>query len=158
MESDTKTLYGVLIGLVQNKRVYLSRRLKVQLYPGKWQLINGHIRTGEEQSADASVRIVERDTGLKLDRNRFHYVHSVFIKEINEFYYVHLVHLKEDETPVSTENTVVSALKSFKIADAVVLDVIPSVRSILKRLNASLVVYESKMKRLEKYGERISQK
>jgi ADP-ribose pyrophosphatase YjhB (NUDIX family) len=139
---EPRTLYGAAIGLFKGKEVYLSRRIDTPLFPKKWQFLNGRLK-GIEQSQDGAVRIVEEQTGIKVDKSRLHYINSVTIAESGEFYYVYLVHLQDSEIPVNTDNKYRSDWKLFNLTAASVLDLVPGIRHILKKLNKCLIKVEA---------------
>ena len=134
-------LYGVAVALVKDKRVFLSRRMNTVILPKKWQFINTRI-TGIEQSQDSAVRVVEDETGVKLSKDRLYYTSYLSLPQLKEYYYLYLVGLRADETPIEIKNNFRSSWRSFKIDDALVLDVIPGIREILKKMSVSLKAWE----------------
>ena len=139
------TRYGAAIGLIKGKEVYLSRRIDTPLFPKKWQFANGRLK-GQEQSQDSAVRIVEEQTGIKIGKDRLYYLRAVTIPDSNEFYYIYLVHLQDSETPINVDNKYFSDWKLFNLTAAGVLDLVPGIRTILRKLNKSLLKVEAEQK------------
>jgi ADP-ribose pyrophosphatase YjhB (NUDIX family) len=140
--TDTpKTIYGTAIGLFDGKEVYLSRRIDTPLYPKKWQFVNARLKASEQSQAGA-IRVVEDQTGIQLTNDRLCYVHAITIADTNEFYYVYLVHLRPGEKPINSDTKYRSEWKKFKLENAVVLDLVPGVRTILRKLLRCLIKVE----------------
>ena len=131
----TKTKYGAAIGLIKGDEIFLSRRVDTPVFPKKWQFANGRLR-GEEDSKDAATRIVEEQTGIYIAKPRLHFLHSIQVTETAEFYYLFLLHLNEGEVPMI--QTIYwkhySDWKSFKLEKAVVLDLVPGIRTPIRKL------------------------
>lgn len=147
------TQYGVAVAIVssEDKEVYLSRRIDTPLFPKKWQIVNGRLRVNE-QSSEAALRVIERETGMKLGtEKRLHAVDPISLSEINCFYYVYLLALKNGETPDLKENKFRSEWRKFKLGNAVVLDLIPGTRSIINHLLKSYMKYNiEKSKKIQR--------
>jgi len=144
--NNQKTFYGVAVVLEKNKQLYLSRRSEnMAIFPKKWQFVNGRLG-GSEISIKSGIRHVEEQTGIKLDQGRLVHAALMNIDEINECYYIYLVHLKESETPVNTNQRLRSDWRLFPLESAVVLDVIPCIRDIIKKLNKNLIKFETMQK------------
>ena len=142
--SDKSTKYGVAIGLVNGKELYLSRRSEKVVFGKKWQLINGRLR-GSETSKEAALRLVWEHTNIPMSTLRFHDVGNIHLAESHEFYYVYLVHLRADEKPVETTDHERwrGPWRSFPLDRAVVLDLVPGVRNVIKKLYKSLKKVEA---------------
>lgn len=145
--SDTpiSTRYGVAIGLVYGKEIYLSRRTEtVVAFPKKWQFINGRMH-GTEQSKTAAIRLVEQQAGIFLEENRLHPMPHIEIPNSGEFYYVYFVHLTENEKPATDDinERCRGPWKQFPIEKAAILDVVTGIRPILRNLQAALKRVES---------------
>lgn len=138
IDDKPKTLYGAAIGLFKGDEVILSRRIDTPKFPKKWQFCNGRLR-GQEQSQDAAIRIVKEQTGIQLDKKQLHYINSISLAESHEFYYVYLVHLKDDEKPTNTDTKYRSNWRQFKLGNACVLDLVPGIRNILRKLLSCLI-------------------
>jgi len=139
---STQTLYGAAVLLVKDKQVYLSRRTEKVMFPKKWQFINGRLQH-LEQSMGAALRLVYEQTGIKIeDKKRLHFTRTVDVESTNEFYYVYLINLNKYETPVNTCERWRGDWRLFKMESAVVLDVVPGIRGILKGLHRGLTKYE----------------
>jgi len=133
------TTYGVAVGLVKDRGIYLSRRIDTPLFPKKWQFVNGAMKQGENGHT-ASIRIAQDQTGLIIAGSKLHYIGSITIDAADEFYFVYLVHLKEHEVPTNNNGvTDRSDWKLFKMNAAVVLDLVPGLRHILFKLNKALL-------------------
>jgi 8-oxo-dGTP pyrophosphatase MutT (NUDIX family) len=135
------TRYGVAIGLVKDKEIYLSRRAEVVMFPKKWQFVNGRMR-GAELSRDAAVRIIESETGIVINKERLHDTGTLTVDESGEFYYVYLVHLNEGECPSISSETFHGAWRAFPLPSAVVLDLVPGLRKVLRGLYRALTTVE----------------
>ena len=151
--SDTPTRYGVVVGLVKGTEIYLSRRTdeKKYAFPKKWQFVNGYLKETLEISIEAAHRETLRETGLDIHKSRFYYLNSITVG--NEFYYIYLVHLNENESPVEIDEKIFghSNWKAFPLDKAVVLDLVPCLRTILRKLLKTLAVAErGKMKETQK--------
>ena len=153
--SDTATRYGVVVGLVKGTEIYLSRRIddKKFAFPKKWQFLNGYLKETLEISIEAAHRTVLEETGINIHKNRFYFLNSITVGK--EFYYIYLVHLKDDETPIEIDEKVFghSNWKAFPLDKAVVLDLVPCLRTILRKLLKTLAIAErGKMKETQKIG------
>ena len=150
------TTYGVAVGLVKNKKIYLSRRLDTPLFPKKWQFVNGWL-WGCEQSQDAAVRVVETQTGIKIGKDRLFYMNVLTVKESNEFYYVYLVHLKDSEVPANTDGRYRSEWKPFELKAAAILDLVPGLRNIIRKTWICMLRVEAEKKeKTEDYSTAVS--
>jgi 8-oxo-dGTP pyrophosphatase MutT (NUDIX family) len=139
--ADEHTRYGAAIGLFRGKEIYMSRRIDVPLFPKKWQFVNGRLK-GSEQSLDAAIRILQEQTGIKIDKSRLHYITGIPYAVTNEYYYVYLVHLQDLEIPVNTDIEHRSDWKLFSLEAAIVLDVVPGLRHILVKARRGLLKAE----------------
>lgn len=142
IEKDTATRYGAAIGLFQGKEIFLSRRVDTPLFAKKWQIVNARLK-GIEQSQEGAIRIVEDQTGIQLTRDRLHYISSITLSDTAEFYYVYLVHLKDGETPINSDTKYRTEWKKFKLENAVVLDLVPGIRPVLRKLLRCLIKVEA---------------
>lgn len=142
--TDIKTRYGVCVGLVKDREIYLSRRIDTKTFPKKWQIVNGYLKDGFELSYDAATRIIEQETGIHIDSPRMFSAKTLTLPGSSEFYYVFLVHLAEDETPAPVDEKEMnhSEWKSFPLDKAIVLDMVPGLRKIIRSLKLSLKKYE----------------
>lgn len=153
MAVNTKSRYGVCVGLFKGKEVYLSRRMDVLAFPKKWQFVNGYLRdtiNANEISQDAAVRILKEDTGLDIHRNRLHYINLLDVA--GEYYYLYLVHLNDDEIPqdkpfLPGEPTIHSDWKVFPLDKALVLDLVPGLRTVIRKLHKCLNKLEEEKKK-----------
>ena len=145
------TMYGAAIGLFDGKEVYLSRRIDTPQFPKKWQFVNARLRPSE-QSQSGAIRVVEDQTGIQLTNDRLHYVNAITLTDTHEFYYVYLVHLRADEKPINSDTKYRSEWKKFKLENAVVLDLVPGIRTILRRLLRCLIKVEE-MEKAQAKGE-----
>ena len=136
------TRYGVAVGLIKDKAIYLSRRIDTPMFPKKWQFVNGWL-WGSEQSQDAALRVVETQTGIKIEKDRLNYINSLTVTESNEFYYIYLVHLEDSETPTNTDIKYRSDWKLFPLEAASILDLVPGLRTIIRRTRIALVRVEA---------------
>jgi 8-oxo-dGTP pyrophosphatase MutT (NUDIX family) len=139
--ADEHARYGTAIGLFKGKEVYLSRRIEVPLFPKKWQFANGRLKGGE-QSLDAAIRVVEEQTGIKIDKSRLNYVTGIPYTATNEYYYAYLVHLEDSEIPANTDKKYRSDWRLFDLESAIVLDVVPGLRRILVKTRRALLKVE----------------
>ena len=138
---NIKIRYGVAVGLFKDKEVLLSRRIDTPLFSKKWQFVNGNVKF-EEDSKDSAVRLVEDQTGIKIDKTQLYYSHTITIGETKEFYYIYLVHLKDTDIPSNTDTKYRSDWKIFSLKNAVVLDLVPGIRPILRKLLRCLIKVE----------------
>lgn len=139
-EGGVKTRYGVIVILTQDEEVLMSRRLDTPQYAKKWQLPNGRMH-GNEASSDACVRVLERETDIKLPKDEFSFIGSLTLAQIGEFYYVYAVNIPitttlSDASRKETKHR--SDWRFFELDRAVVLDAAPGVRSMLLKLSTSL--------------------
>jgi ADP-ribose pyrophosphatase YjhB (NUDIX family) len=145
--------YGVAVGLFKGKEVYLSRRMDVLTFSKKWQIVNGYLNDttkANELSQDAAIRILKDDTGLDIHRNRLHYIN--LLDFAGERYYLYLVHLNEGEEPKNKpfctgEPTIHSDWKLFPLDRAMVLDLVPGLRTVMRKLHKCLNKLEEDKKK-----------
>ena len=135
------TRYGVAVGLFKGKEVYLSRRSEKIIFGKKWQFINGRMR-GAEVSAEGALRLVEEQTGITITKDRLHDVGNISVEQTGEFYYVYLVHLKEGECPTNPDEKIRGPWRLFPMEASIVLDLVPGVRNILRKLHKCLAKVE----------------
>ena len=138
---NMNTVYGVVVCLVKNKQVYLSRRIDTTLFSKKWQFLNTWMR-GSQSSFEAAINLVERETGIVITRDRLFFASSISLTSLHEFYYIYLVNLKDDEIVVDIEDKHRSPWKPFPLLGAIVLDVVPAIRPILRKLLKGLNAVE----------------
>ena len=137
------TRYGVAVGLFKGKEVYLSRRSEQIIFGKKWQFINGRMR-GAEVSAEGAIRLVEEQTGITITKDRLYDIRgNINVEETGEFYYVYLVHLKENECPTNPDEKIRGPWRLFPMEASIVLDLVPGVRDILRKLHKCLSKVES---------------
>ena len=143
MSDILSTRYGVAVGLFKDKKVYLSRRSEKTIFPKKWQFVNGRMK-GAELSHAAAVRIVEEHTGIILTPERLHDIGNITVDESGEFYYVYLVHLQDGECPINFDNkfNFYGNWRAFSMESSIVLDLVPGLRNILRKLYKCLMKIE----------------
>lgn len=138
--TGVKTRYGIIILVIQDEKVLMSRRVDTPKYSKKWQLLNGRMH-GHETSYDACVRILERETDIKLFTDAFTFLDSLTLEQIDEFYYVYAVNIPKttvisDDAKKETKQR--SDWRFFELQRAIVLDSAPGIRSILLKLTSGL--------------------
>lgn len=137
-QTDPKTIYGVMVGVVKNQQVYMCRRTDVlKHYPKKWQFVNGRLNNNE-QSYDAAERVLRDWMGLEIHRKRLTSVGTMKVDEINHFYYIYLLNLDKDEIPANTCSRWRDDWRLFTLDKAIPLDVIPCIRGVLKKMERNL--------------------
>lgn len=141
-KTHTKMKYGVIVILVQDEEIFLSRRLDTPTYNKKWQFINGKMHVGEV-SIEAATRIIEKETGLVIDKERLHFTSSLSIAEIHEFYYIYIVSLsiteKVNHELVDPQRT---EWRPFELQKAAILDLAPGLRQIVIKMYSSLMKWK----------------
>ena len=150
--ADEHTKYGAAIGLFRGKEIYMSRRIDVPLFPKKWQFVNGRLK-GSEQSLDAAIRILQEQTGIKIDKSRLHYITGIPYTATNEYYYVYLVHLQDLEIPINTDIEHRSDWKLFSLEAAIVLEEYDcaSINNIIKTCQTMLKYRNAKTSKAPRY-------
>ena len=147
---DKNMRYGVIIGLVTNdKKIYLSRRIDtIKVYPKKWQLINDELKSVCESSLDAAARTIREETGINVTTNRLHHINLLQLD--NQSYYIYMVHLAKGEIPFYIDDIKIqrgmfnhTEWREFSLEQAVVLDLVPCLRSILRKLLTCMKKVES---------------
>jgi 8-oxo-dGTP pyrophosphatase MutT (NUDIX family) len=141
-ETTMRKLYGVGVGVIKNKQVYMCRRGdSIQPFGKKWQFIHGALLAGE-QSMQAACRLVEEQMGIKgITKDRLSF--GTYVDEYkDEFYYVYLINLKPDEIPMNTDSNKRGDWRLFSLDKAIPLDVLPGLRTILISLNRTLEKWE----------------
>jgi ADP-ribose pyrophosphatase YjhB (NUDIX family) len=121
------------------EEIYLSRRVDTPIFPKKWQFVNGPLR-GQEESKEAALRVLEEQTGIYATKDRLHFLHSIQLTETEEFYYLFLMHLRPTEAPIQqvVYKKFYSDWRAFKLEKAVVLDLVPGIRTPIRKLLITL--------------------
>lgn len=140
---STGITYGVAVAVLKNKEIYMSRRSEQMSLPKKWQLVYGKFKTGE-QSSETARRLLNEQMSINIDRDddRFFFAKTIHIKETSECYFIYLINLTEDEIPSDTCSHRRGAWRAFKLSAAVVLDVVPGTRIVIKKLLNTLTKIE----------------
>ena len=135
------TCYGVIVCLIKDKEIYLSRRLDTPLFSKKWQLLNSWMRSGES-SFEVAINLIDKETGITITRDRLFIASTISITNLHEFFYIYLVNLNKNECVVDIEDKYRSFWKAFPLNRAIVLDVVPAIRPILRKLLKNLAIAE----------------
>jgi hypothetical protein len=147
-EKLSNTIYGTAVALIKDRQIYLNRRSeKMASYKKKWQFTNGRI-IGTEASLDAGVRLINEQANINtINKMRLDFATTIQIEETREFYYVYLVNLTDNETPENTYPHLRGEWRRFELKDAIVLDVVPGIRGIIKGLYRGLIKFEKQSDR-----------
>jgi ADP-ribose pyrophosphatase YjhB (NUDIX family) len=153
------TMYGAAVVLVKGDAIYLCRRGEGALvFPKKWQFVNTHLKH-IETSIESAVRAIKEQTNLNVDKQRLCFIDWLNIDSTNEYYYVHAVNLKPDEFPENTDSDVRGDWRAYPLNKAIVLDVVPGIRSIMIKLYRShktISDKENEYKYLETLGPKMT--
>lgn len=117
------TQYTVAVGLLFDKKVYLSQRVNTLNFAGKWQFAGGKLEENENP-IDGGVREVKEETGLEISTNRLHYVVPITGDPTTYTCYIYVVKLNDAEVPQKME-AVTTEWKLFDFDEALRLDLMP---------------------------------
>ena len=129
--TDT-TKYGVVLAVLKDRQLYMSQRTENVTYPKKWNVISGMMKA-DEQSIDAVDRMLGEQMLIKAEKKRFHFVESLNTVT-NELFYVYLLNLNPLEIPSDTKKEYRNEWRLFSVKKAMVLDVVPGIRNIVRNL------------------------
>ena len=115
----------------------MSQRINTKNFVGKWQFAGGKLEEGENPIL-GGVREVIEETGLTIDRNRFHYITSILEDPTTEACYAYVVYLNETEVPQLTEPDKMTEWKLLTLEEALTLDLMPGLRTIIKELRYTI--------------------
>ena len=139
-----KTTYGIAVAVLKDGQIYMSRRAEGTTYPKKWQFVNDFQWPGERTTLAAS-RIMKEQMDVEVNENRFHFATILLPEGKNLLYYVYMIHLDKDEIPMNVEDEYRSDWRLFSLEAACVLDVIPELRDIIKKLYKSKIKFEKNL-------------
>ena len=127
--------YTVTVGLLHfgEGKVYLSQRVNTKNFVGKWQFAGGKLEEGENP-ADGGVREVEEETGLKIGKERLSYFTSILEDPTTDICHAFLVELTDKEIPIRTEHHKMTDWKLTTYEEALQLELMPGLRTIIKKL------------------------
>jgi 8-oxo-dGTP diphosphatase len=127
------TKYTVSVGLICDNKVYMSQRINTANFTNKWQFAGGKLENNETPLMGGLREVVE-ETGLLLDPNRFEWVMDILEDPTTKVCYAYLVELKDNEIPQRMETHKMSDWKLLTFDEALQLDLMPGLKTILTNL------------------------
>lgn len=132
------TQYTVAVGLLSNKRVYLSQRVNTPNFAGKWQFAGGKLEENENP-IDGGVREVKEETGLEILPNRLRYVVPITGDATTYLCFVYVVDLNDAEIPKKMEDAT-TEWKLFAFDEALKLNLMPGLQMTLDILRGKGII------------------
>lgn len=126
--------YTVALGLLNgNGKLYLSRRIQTDTFPGKWQFPGGKLDENENP-IDGAIRETKEETGLDIGINRLRYIGPITGDPTTKTCYVYYVILNDSEIPKRMENDKHTDWELMDYNNALKLDLMPGLEIIIKKL------------------------
>jgi mutator protein MutT len=127
------TKYTVSVGLIHGDKVYMSQRINTANFTNKWQFAGGKLEDNETPLM-GGLREVAEETGLLINPNRFEWVMDILEDPTTKICYAYLVELKNNEIPQRMETHKMSDWKLLTFDEALQLDLMPGLKTILTNL------------------------
>lgn len=127
------TKYTVTVGLLRDNKVYMSQRINTANFTNKWQFAGGKLNDNEEPVTGA-LREVAEETGLLINPYRFKWVMDILEDPTTDACFAYLVKLKEHEIPKRMEANKMTEWKLLTFDEALQLDLMPGLKTILTNL------------------------
>ena len=127
--------YTVAVGLIRfsEGKAYLSQRVNTKNFVGKWQFVGGKLEKGEHP-ADGGAREVEEETGLNIGPERLSYFMPSLEDPTTDVCHAFLVELVDGEIPIRTEHQKMTDWILVTFEEALKLDLMPGLRTIIGKL------------------------